>query len=663
MKNQLPNLRRVIALSALLFGLSATAQEQAINLAQNKASSASSVWSGTYTAEKAFDGNAATRWSAAKGQTTDQWLQVDLAEPMEFDRVVIIEYEGRINSYQLLVSDDEAQWNVATEGSVVESGEVMLLPAPQKKRYLRLNIISAKKEPSIHELAVYNKIAEVPKPVFGDAMYFEDPRGPLTKSEVDYFKAFVSRPNKFALPVNNIGNQLVYGKQGIGAEALAWMYKTTGDREILDLLIKHCDYMLYCRNDQPGGEKRVIWTERVEKCWPNKSKDEKKELVYYSASENGDILGHIYFCAYLILLTPDLPEQTAPVSDKADAIDFGTTYRDRAMKYIEMCDEVMDEFYVPRFVTDTYTLNWPDCPEWNWLGQAKGYRFPVNQQAMALNAFHKALECYGVLGINQEKQQLYKKVVQASIDGQAESLETIEVDVNGKTVECCRWYYHMAGTNIEDFDHSSYTMLQYYKAYESDLFQHVTLDKMHRFINTVKYIMWDEETRTVSDHVNGAETDLSKRRNNTLPGWIQMSYFDHDFWEYNLKMRGNVAGDVGRMGHFLYMKSRLFGHADNLDAHPINITRYGGYDPTSIEQPTFEKNDISIAGPVGDFLHISIAGGQELKSVRILDLTGRVLLNQPYEESISVAHLSHGIYIVLLETADGQVCALKIAKR
>lgn len=662
MKRHELNLKGITALLAFFLNFSAIAQEQVVNLALNKSYSASSVWGGSYAAEKAFDGNASTRWSAARDQKENQWIQVDFGTSMEFDRIVIKEYDTRISVYQVLVSDDEQKWHVVVEGTKVDSDEVLELPAPQNKRYLRFNIVSALKEPSIYEIGIYNKIAEVPKPVEGEAMYFENPRGPLTKSEVDYFKAFVSKPNKFPLPVSNISNQLVYGKQGIGAEALAWMYKTTGDREILDLLIKHCDYMLYCRNDQPGGEQRLIWTGRIEKCWPNKSKDEEEKLVQYSASENGDILGHIYFCAYLILLTPDLLYQQAPVSDKADAIDFGTTYRDRAMKYIQMCDEVMDEFYVPRFVTDTYTINWPDCEEWNWLGQAKGYRFPVNQQAMALNAFHKALECYGVLGIKQEKQELYKKVVQTSIDGQAESLETIEVTVNGETQECCRWYYHMSGTNVEDFDHASYAMLQYYKAYESNLFENVTLDKMHRFINTVKYIMWDEESRTVSDHVDGRETDLSKRRNNTLPGWIQMSYFDPDFWEYNLKMRGNVAGDVGRMGHFLYMKSRLFGCADDLDARPINITQYGGNDPTSIEQPLFEKKNISVTVSVEDFLHVATAG-YELKNIRILDLGGRVLLNQPYEENISVSHLAHGIYILLLETTDGQVCALKIAKK
>lgn len=280
---------------------------------------------------------------------------------------------------------------------------------------------------------------------------------------------------------------------------------------------------------------------------------------------------------------------------------------------------------------------------------------------MALNAFHKALECYGVLGIRPEKQELYKKVVQTSIDGQAETLKPVKVTVNGETKNCYLWYYHMdGGSKVEDFDHSSYGMLQYYKAYESDLFENVTLEKMHTFINTVKYIMWDETTRTVSDHVNGAEKELKDRRDNTLPGWIQMSYFDPDFWEYNLKMRGNVTEDVGRMGHFLYMKSRLFGYADDLNARPINITRYGEGGGTAITPTASEKRDVSIVGPVKDVLNI--VAEQELKNVRIVDLSGRTLLNQPYEENIPVSHLPAGIYVVFMETAEGQVCAVKIVK-
>ena len=128
--------------------------------------------------------------------------------------------------YQIQVSDDGDKWLIAAQGTVIESDEVLELLSPQNKRYLRLYVTSALKEPGFYEIGVFNKIAEIPKPTFGEGMYFEDPRGPLTKSEVDYFKAYASKANKFPLPTTNVGNQMVYGTQGICAEALAWMYKT-----------------------------------------------------------------------------------------------------------------------------------------------------------------------------------------------------------------------------------------------------------------------------------------------------------------------------------------------------------------------------------------------------------------------------------------------------
>lgn len=207
----------IIALSWLTVFI---VQGQAVNLALNKTYSASSTWSNAYAAKNAFDGNAATRWSAEKDFTSNQWIQVDFGTSVEFDRVVIQEYGTRVSSYQIQVSDDGQKWLIAAQGNIIESNEVMELLAPQKKRYLRLYIISALKEPGLYEIGVFNKVAEVPKPTLGEGMYFEDPRGPLTKSEVDYFKAYTSKTNKFPLATTNVGNQLVYGKQGIRCRGL-----------------------------------------------------------------------------------------------------------------------------------------------------------------------------------------------------------------------------------------------------------------------------------------------------------------------------------------------------------------------------------------------------------------------------------------------------------
>ncbi|MFR2071873.1 MAG: discoidin domain-containing protein, partial [Bacteroides nordii] len=141
----------------LLLGLTVfVAQGQAVNLALNKTYSASSTWSSIYEAKNAFDGNAASRWSAERDFTTNQWVQVDFGTSVEFDRVVIKEYGTRVSSYQIRVSDNGEKWLIAAQGTIIESDEVLELLAPQNKRYLRLYIISAVSEPSIFEIGVFN---------------------------------------------------------------------------------------------------------------------------------------------------------------------------------------------------------------------------------------------------------------------------------------------------------------------------------------------------------------------------------------------------------------------------------------------------------------------------------------------------------------------------
>ena len=100
-------------------------QGQAVNLALNKTYSASSTWSNLYEAKNAFDGNAASRWSAKEKLTTDQWVQVDFGTSVEFDRVVIKEYGTRVSSYQIRVSDNGEKWLIAAQGTIIESDEVL----------------------------------------------------------------------------------------------------------------------------------------------------------------------------------------------------------------------------------------------------------------------------------------------------------------------------------------------------------------------------------------------------------------------------------------------------------------------------------------------------------------------------------------------------------
>src|SRR6266496_1253974 len=70
--------------------------------------------------------------------------------------------------------------------------------------------------------------------------------GPVTHNEIKAFKGFIATA---ALPTDNIGNAMVYGKSGVTINAMGQMYEVTGDTEILDRMITFADHMLKGRND------------------------------------------------------------------------------------------------------------------------------------------------------------------------------------------------------------------------------------------------------------------------------------------------------------------------------------------------------------------------------------------------------------------------------
>jgi len=60
------------------------------------------------------------------------------------------------------------------------------------------------------------------------------------------------------LPTDNIGNKMVYGRQGIMVETMGFMYEISKDQEILDHMITFTDHMLHGRNDENNGS--ITWT-------------------------------------------------------------------------------------------------------------------------------------------------------------------------------------------------------------------------------------------------------------------------------------------------------------------------------------------------------------------------------------------------------------------
>jgi hypothetical protein len=98
------------------------------------------------------------------------------------------------------------------------------------------------------------------------------------------------------------------GYQGGDVEGMGLIYEATHQTSMLNTMITWCDTMMKYRNDQPAGEHRVMWDGVVEPVWPSKSTTDPE--AGYAGSENGDVAGHIAYCAYLILNNQALANQT-----------------------------------------------------------------------------------------------------------------------------------------------------------------------------------------------------------------------------------------------------------------------------------------------------------------------------------------------------------------
>jgi hypothetical protein len=132
------------------------------NLALGKPSTASTNWSSSFNAPKAFDGSDSSRWSASANSATNQWLRVDLGVPTHFNCVRLKEINFvRVTSHVLQSSDDGASFKdiPGTLGTSVGPNKLVCFDTAHA-RYFRFFMHEARqagalKEPTINEVGVY----------------------------------------------------------------------------------------------------------------------------------------------------------------------------------------------------------------------------------------------------------------------------------------------------------------------------------------------------------------------------------------------------------------------------------------------------------------------------------------------------------------------------
>ncbi len=339
--------------------------------------------------------------------------------------------------------------------------------------------------------------------------------GPVTPAEIAAFK---STMNALDLRPDNNHNNFVYGKAGNAAEALGTMYEITHDPEILSQFIKLADMMLAARNDPIKG--RILWTGNRDLTWPN-SPDSTDQYLY-AGEENGDILGHIAYCAKLILDDKEKSLYTQKLPDN-------TTYLDRAKHYITECDKTIDQYLLPNFVdpkTNLYTG--PTTPLFARLGdraaKSIGKSVPWNQQMMLNNGFQRLAECHALLNDDPPRVAQYDTIVKTSCTAFLKSLVHYNVDGH----DCVKWSYaanYPTLNYMEDSSHGGYDLLLL-RHYRSGRYGN-TKDDLLPFANTIRYVLTKPDG-TFATRVDGVSKGQPNKSLHTT--YLPYSEFLPDLW-------------------------------------------------------------------------------------------------------------------------------------
>ena len=347
-----------------------------------------------------------------------------------------------------------------------------------------------------------------------DLLLVEKLDGPITAAEVQAFKNYMRDAQ---VPTNNLRNAMVYGRGGAAVEALGRMVEITGDPELLDRMLAFTDQMLAARNHPQTGV--IVWTGERELVWPNSVSTNGKPV--YSATENGDVVGHIAYAAKLILQDDKLRDaKTAG----GDPFGFGATYRERAIRYVREMDRTCDSFLLKWLVEPgTQRYYFPDSPLFTFAPAQGALRKPVpwNQQMMLNNGFQRLAECHRLLGDDPRRAQRYDTIVKASVDWFFSQVQ--RVTVNGHV--CYRWAYvaEKPLRHIEDAGHGGADVAGLYRAYRSGRYG-ITAAMMKPFANTVLYVMWQPDGKFVP-RVNGIRSERDHPPGGLSSPWLDLCEF------------------------------------------------------------------------------------------------------------------------------------------
>jgi hypothetical protein len=282
--------------------------------------------------------------------------------------------------------------------------------------------------------------------------------GPLTANEISTFKSYIHTLQPVVWPnTGSIQSEYAQGHSGEAIKAMGLMYEVTGDTAILDRMIYFCDVLLAERNDilaAPYGQ-RTAWTNTIAPVWPGSTTDPAS-----ADSANGDCVGHLAYCARLILQTSSI--LNTPVTN-GDVYGHGATYGARAATFIAEADHAAQSFLLSPL------LDVASHPNQYYFSAQSPYMTsqatPWNQQMMISYGLQNLAQAHAILGDNAAYVAQYDTLVQTNLNWFFTNTTTKQVYTTSAGHTAYNWAYDPTGNGGEDSNHGALDVAGYYRAF------------------------------------------------------------------------------------------------------------------------------------------------------------------------------------------------------
>lgn len=392
----------------------------------------------------------------------------------------------------------------------------------------------------------------------GQSLAVDGLSGPVTQHEINSFINYLAAQSPPPTPWGNLNgtghNDWADGYGGRDLEAMGEMFIVSSNLALLNNMVSWADQCVSERNDlmsATNGGQRVMWTGLIDKVWcPNWPTDDTDDQSQYCGCETEDVIGHLAFCAKLILQSPGIWNETVP---DGDPFGYGTTYLQRATNYLGKCDEANDEYFLKWFIQPgTSLIVAPTNAAWVALNENVDAN---NRQMMFTSGFQRLAEAHQLLGDNPARVAQYNAIVQATVN----LCLTGMVNFDPKTVNGQRiydWGYYPTNDAPEATEiHAEYDILGVWRAFNHPSYGFI-LPPLIPFANTMADVIY-LGTNTFAANVDGSGGPQSP----IYSGWL----FSAD---WNSQVYNIVAGAAYTNGWYkdsadidaaiLFMKNRRY---------------------------------------------------------------------------------------------------------